>query len=123
MWENGNLVESRYGSPDGESDVTRFTYTDLENRERPDFIGAWNELPSWYEELAWAGLLGVRNRNLMQGMRGDGEWSYKDDFCMEYEVDAEGYVTEAVEYGLTSEGETDRSNPRTYEVKHIASRK
>ena len=123
VWENGNLVESRYGSPDGESDVTRFTYTDLENRERPDFIGAWNELPSWYEELAWAGLLGVRNRNLMQGARGDGEWSYKDDFCMEYEVDAEGYVTEAVEYGLTSEGETDRSNPRTYEVKHIASRK
>ena len=123
VWENGNLVESRYGSPDGESDVTRFTYTDLENRERPDFIGAWNELPSWYEELAWAGLLGVRNRNLMRGTRGDGEWSYKDDFCMEYEVDAEGYVTEAVEYGLTSEGETDRSNPRTYEVKHIASRK
>ena len=123
VWENGNLVESRYGSPDGESDVTRFTYTDLENRERPDFIGAWNELPSWYEELAWAGLLGVRNRNLMQGTRGDCEWSYKDDFCMEYEVDAEGYVTEAVEYGLTSEGETDRSNPRTYEVKHIASRK
>ncbi|WP_301958425.1 DUF4595 domain-containing protein [uncultured Alistipes sp.] len=123
VWENGNLVESRYGSSDGESDVTRFTYTDLENRERPDFIGAWNELPSWYEELAWAGLLGVRNRNLMQGTRGDGEWSYKDDFCMEYEVDAEGYVTEAVEYGLTSEGETDRSNPRTYEVKHIASRK
>lgn len=95
VWENGNLVESRYGSPDGESNVTRFTYTDLENRERPDFIGAWNELPSWYEELAWAGLLGVRNRNLMQGTRGDGEWSYKDDFCMEYEVDAEGYVTEA----------------------------
>ena len=123
VWENGNLVESRYGSPDGESDVTRFTYTDLENRERPDFIGAWNELPSWYEELAWAGLLGVRNRNLMRGTRGDGEWSYKDDSCMEYEVDAEGYVTEAVEYGLTSEGETDRSNPRTYEVKHIASRK
>ena len=123
VWENGNLVESRYGSPDGESNVTRFTYTDLENRERPDFIGAWNELPSWYEELAWAGLLGVRNRNLMQGTRGDSEWSYKDDFCMEYEVDAEGYVTEAVEYGLTSEGETDRSNPRTYEVKHIASRK
>ena len=123
VWENGNLVESRYGSPDGESNVTRFTYTDLENRERPDFIGAWNELPSWYEELAWAGLLGVRNRNLMQGTRGDGEWSYKDDFCMEYEVDAEGYVTEAVEYGLTFEGETDRSNPRTYEVKHVASRK
>ena len=119
VWENGNLVESRYG----ESNVTRFTYTDLENRERPDFIGAWNELPSWYEELAWAGLLGVRNRNLMQGTRGDGEWSYKDDFCMEYEVDAEGYVTEAVEYGLTFEGETDRSNPRTYEVKHVASRK
>ena len=116
-------MESRYGSPDGESNVTRFTYTDLENRERPDFIGAWNELPSWYEELAWAGLLGVRNRNLMQGTRGDGEWSYKDDFCMEYEVDAEGYVTEAVEYGLTFEGETDRSNPRTYEVKHVASRK
>ena len=42
---------------------------------------------------------------------------------MEYEVDAEGYVTEAVEYGLTFEGETDRSNPRTYEVKHVASRK
>lgn len=123
VWENGNLVESRYGSPNGENDVTRFTYTDLENRERPDFIGAWHELSSWYEGLAWTRLLGVRNRNLIQGARGDGEWSYKDDFYMEYKVDAEGYVTEAVEYGLTFEGETDRSNPRTYEVKHIATHK
>lgn len=121
IWENGNLVECRESGMDGEIDVTRYTYTDMVNREQPDFIAASNELLAWDEGLVWTGLLGVGNKNLLKGMRGDDEWSYKDDFEMDYEVDADGYVTKAIEYGITASGEVDRSKPRICEVKHIAS--
>lgn len=121
IWENGNLVEVRISGVDGEiEDVTRYTYTDLENREQPDFISAWNEMFSWDESLGWPGLLGVGNKNLLKRMRGDSEWAYKDDFDMEYELDADGYVTKAIEYRIKASGEVDRSNPRICDVKHIA---
>lgn len=60
VWRDGNLVESRYGTIDGDSEILHFTYTDIENKETPDFICAWKEQTSWYEELAWANLLGIR---------------------------------------------------------------
>ena len=122
VWEDGNLVKSIYGSPDdADTNTTVFTYKSVPNLETPDVISAYNELPSWYEELAWAGLLGVRNRNLILTVRGDSEWSYKDDFDMVYELypDGSGYIKTAVEYGVTSAGEQDTSNPRIAEFEHI----
>lgn len=119
VWRDGNLVESRYGTIDGDSEILHFTYTDIENKETPDFICAWKEQTSWYEELAWANLLGIRNRSLLESRRGEGEWAYKDDFDVEYEANSQGYVLSATEYRLTADGE--RINPRTYDVSHVDS--
>ena len=117
VWYDGNLVENRYASADGDSHIVFFTYTGIKNLENPDFVCAWNEIMSWYEELAWANMLGVGNRSLLESRRGEGEWAYKDDFDLEYEEDYLGYVVSATEYGLTADGE--HVNPRTYGVKHI----
>lgn len=122
VWKDGNMVEFRLGDLSSEEETRWiYTYTALENRESPDaFVAMLGAADFNYEELQWADLLGVRNRNLVESIRGNNEWSYKDAFDLEYEVDGEGFVAKAVEYGLTPEG--GRVNPRVHEVGHTASR-
>lgn len=118
VWKDGNLVENRNGTV-GASDVsvTSFGYTDLENLESIDIVGAQEEVLAWYEELAWGNLLGVGSRNLLASIRGEGEWAYKDDCDLEYEVDSDGSVQRIIEYSLTIDG--TRDNSYTYDIEHI----
>ncbi|WP_290539773.1 DUF4595 domain-containing protein [Alistipes sp.] len=118
LWENGNLVEVRYGNSEGEKTNTRFTYTgrhNLENLDSQCIVEA--DMISWDESLIWAGLLGVRSRGFIQSERGDSQWSGKDDFDAEYSFE-EDHITKAFKYRLNESGETNRSNPRIFQIKY-----
>lgn len=117
IWENGNLVEIRYGNPEGERNSTRFTYIDRPNHENLDSKCIVKAENSWNEPLIWAGLQGIRSRDFIQGQRGDYKWSDIDDFNVEYSFD-EGHITKAVKYHLNASGETDRSRSQIFQIKY-----
>lgn len=117
IWQNGNLVEIRYGS-ESETNSTWFTYTEHENRESLDIIP---DRVAWDEELVMAGLLGIQSRNLVRTQKGDEQSYGKDDLTFSYEFDTDGYVTRTVAKDTNHTDEDN--NPRTLEIKHIAGRK
>lgn len=117
VWKDGNLVEIKYGSDEGESDVTRYTYYgELANKENFDIF---YERMSWDIELAIAGLTGVLSRNLLHEERGESQWAYKDDFDMTYEVDGDGYITKTIETQPQHSASEEDGNPWIGEIKHI----
>ncbi|HIW65464.1 MAG TPA: DUF4595 domain-containing protein [Candidatus Alistipes intestinipullorum] len=110
VWENGNLVETRYTYKEEEPYINRYGYyEEYPNKENFDL---YYDFFSWDEELGLTGRLGVANRNLLKQVRGQGSQAGKDDIDISYEFDDEGYVTKySQRYSPTSE-------PRVYTINY-----
>ena len=111
VWENGNLVESRYYYDKNGSQpysTNTYAYCEDELRENIDF---YYDFFSWDEELGLLGRLGVLNRNRLKSVRSqDG----KDDLDVTYTLDSEGCVTKySQQYSPTS-------TPRVYTVTYYS---
>lgn len=89
IWENGDIVETRYTYPDSDPYVHHYSYfEEYPNKENFDL---YHNNFAWDEELGFIGRLGVRNSHLIKQCRG--ERDTKDDFDVTYELDADGFVT------------------------------
>ena len=113
IWKNGNMVESRYTDSEGYHSTTRYTYYDIENKENLDIV---TDRMGGLPELEFAGLLGIQSKNLVHTETSDYDAAYKDNYEWEYDLNADGYVTEAIALRPDETG-TD-NNPRTIEIQH-----
>lgn len=120
LWENGNVVRTRYCGNGGTepTEVTDFTYyEEMENRENIDLHSGRY---SWDEALVFAGVTGVRSRHLLRQGRGSSESAHKDDLDItSCEVDKKGYLLRFLE---SAPAESGQDNPRRYEITHVAAK-
>ena len=87
------MVESRYTDSEGYHSTTRYTYYDIENKENLDIV---TDRMGGLPELEFAGLLGIQSKNLVHTETSDYDAAYKDNYEWEYDLNADGYVTEAI---------------------------
>ena len=107
------MVESRYTDSEGYHSTTRYTNYDIENKENLDIV---TDRMGGLPELEFAGLLGIQSKNLVHTETSDYDAAYKDNYEWEYDLNADGYVTEAIALRPDETG-TD-NNPRTIEIQH-----